>query len=314
MSSRGDSRRYPTAEVYEERERDFYRGGRRGTREYEELDVDISRGRGAPDFLRDDFGRNATAGPLIVREPPPPRTREVEREEIIITRDERDRARPPPRRPRSVEREEFEIRRGDRHRRQAEKEEIDVTIEHNHGPSAPRHRHRRREVERDEVEFRRSEADLRSNRGRDEFDGRRGEVDKEEIIIRRDERTGRRHDGAEERDRISVRTRSQSRHRREHLPPPGDLVARETEEFIIRRKKPRSPSPSPSPSPPRRNFEREEIIIRRTEERSPTPPPPEPEPVMLEPIIRPPIRQEIHQEIITHHRHIDHGRHLDHYF
>lgn len=322
MSSRGDSRRYPTAEVYEERERDFYRSGRRGTREYDELDVDISRGRGAPEFLREDYGRNTNAGQLVVRETPPARPREVERDEIIITREERERARPPPRSPRSFEREEVEIRRGDRHRREAEKEDIDITIEHDHGPSAPRRRHRRHEVERDEIQVRHSEVDLtRSGRGRDEFDGRRGddprqhrgEVDKEEIIIRRDERIGRRHGGTEERERISVRARSQSRRRHESLPPPRDLVARETEEFVIRRKKPRSPSPSPSPSPPppRRNFEREEIIIRRTEERSPTPPPPpppEPEPVVLQPIIRPPIHQEIHQEIITHHRHIDHGR------
>jgi hypothetical protein len=39
------SRRYPTAELYEERERDFYRNGR-SDRNYEELDVELRRGAG----------------------------------------------------------------------------------------------------------------------------------------------------------------------------------------------------------------------------------------------------------------------------
>jgi hypothetical protein len=47
------SRRYPTAELYEERERDFYRGGNRSERNYEELDLELRRGteprRSAPD-------------------------------------------------------------------------------------------------------------------------------------------------------------------------------------------------------------------------------------------------------------------------
>jgi hypothetical protein len=93
------------------------------------------------------------------------------------------------------------------------------------------------------------------------------------------------------------------RGRERSLPPPrsrGELVAREHEEFTIRR---RDTSPQP------REIVKDEIIIRRKEERMPTPspspsPPPPPPPPQLEPEIRPPIIQEI----ITHHRHIDHGR------
>ena len=66
------SRRYPTAELYEERERDFYRGGNRSERNYEELDVELRRGSGAdprrsaPDFFREDYNR-PTAGQMVVR-------------------------------------------------------------------------------------------------------------------------------------------------------------------------------------------------------------------------------------------------------
>jgi hypothetical protein len=64
------SRRYPTAELYEERERDFYRGGNRSHANYDELDLELRRGadprRSAPDFFREDYNR-PTAGPLVVR-------------------------------------------------------------------------------------------------------------------------------------------------------------------------------------------------------------------------------------------------------
>src|ERR1700712_2931161 len=95
------SRRYPVADLYEERERDVWRNGRRSTREFEEFDT----ARGQPDFLREDYGRSSHAGPIVLhggrdtvdvdvrdtrsRRASPPLSmrggrREVEKEEIII--------------------------------------------------------------------------------------------------------------------------------------------------------------------------------------------------------------------------------------
>ncbi|KAF2423756.1 hypothetical protein EJ08DRAFT_652516 [Tothia fuscella] len=358
------SRRYPVADVYEERESDVYRNGRRATtREYEELDVDITRSR-QPDFLREDYGRT-TAGALVVAErrgvdfernsrrgsptrsvhSVRPRTREVEKEEIIIREERSER---PRRRERSQSRD-VSVRRSERPTRPrgSEREEIDINITHEESTERPRPRPR--EVERDEISIRRSETERAPppprprevareevifRRGEGERRPRPREVEKEEIIIRHDEstrgppprreiereeikithqhddhRSSRGRDRSSSRERISIRERSRPAPRERSLPP--KLVARETEEFVIRRRRP--PSPSPSPSPPRRKVETDTIVIKRTE-RSPTPPPPpppEPElpppPPVLQPIYRPPIHQEIHQEIITHHRHIDHG-------
>jgi hypothetical protein len=361
-------RNYPVADLYEEREREFYRPGpRRSTREYEDLDVDITRSR-QPDFMREDYGRS-TAGALVVSDrrevdierssrrgsppqsrrgasPPRTRTREVEKEEVTIREERVER---PRRRERSISRDEFSIRRshpdlGRPRPREVETEETDITIRRSEREERPKPRPR--EIERDEISIRRSETERPApprprEVEREEFVFRRGEgaprprtreVEKEEIIIRRDESSNRppprrevekeeitiRHehdersvrgrDRSQSRDRITIRERSRGPARERSLPP--HLLARETEEFVIRRRRP--PSPSPSPSPPRRKVETEQITIRRTE-RSPTPPPPPPEPEtppppVLQPIIRPPIHQEIHQEIITHHRHIDHGK------
>jgi len=88
------SRRYPTAELYNEQERDFY-ARPRNERNYDELDIDITRereqrrparadtvvsearrpARREPDFLRDDYGRT-DAGALVVQQ----RDQEVERD------------------------------------------------------------------------------------------------------------------------------------------------------------------------------------------------------------------------------------------
>ena len=130
-------------------------------------------------------------------------------------------------------------------------------------------------------------------------------VEREEIDI--DIRDRHTHRGHVHEDEIDIRIREQER----PAPRPrsrsrGILVGKKEEEWIIRR--PRSPSPPPPP----RDHEREEIIIRRRERtptpeppREPTPPPPKPAtpPPPPEPIIRPPIIQEV----IHHHRHIDHG-------
>jgi hypothetical protein len=164
---------------------------------------------------------------------------------------------PPP--PREVEREDIIFRRG--------------------GGAPPRPREV--EIEREEVRF------------RDRSPPRRRETDKEDIIFKHEHREDSRNGRDEHKDTLVIRNRERS------LPPPrvrGEMIAREREEFVVRRR---------DPSPPRREREviKDEIIIRRREERTPTPPPAPLPPPPPEPEIRPPIIQEI----ITHHRHIDHG-------
>jgi len=285
------SRRYPTAELYEERQRDFYRNGNRSERTYDELDLEVSRNprRSVPDFLHEDWGRTS-AGPLVVRdrvteEIKGPRRREVEENTLVVRGGRREP------REREVDRDDITIRRREsRHRpREGNRDETDIVIKHRDS-SRPRPREGL-EVDREEIRFRRGEVERPRPRevDREEITFRRGEreplrtreVDREEVIYRRDERGGREREF--ERDTVVVRPRERS------LPPPRELVAREREEFVVRRR-----------DPPPREEVKDEIIIRRTEQRSPSPPPPPPEP---EPIVRPPIIQEV----ITHHRHIDHG-------
>ncbi|EKG15208.1 hypothetical protein MPH_07655 [Macrophomina phaseolina MS6] len=332
----GSRRAYPTAEYYDERERDFYAGGgRRSQRDFEELDQEIRGPRTEfsvrrpgpqPDFLRDDYGRTS-AGPLVVSDrrtvreewspPPPPKPRkEVEREEIIIR--DRKPERPPPSRSSHSDRDEIVFRRDappPKPRSHVDREEITIRRDERSPPRPPRSQPRERE--REEIIFRHEERSPPPPRpkpreiDRDEIVFRRGEgarsrpppseADREEIRIRRHEGPPPPRPREVEREEISIR-RTESEGPPRHRAPSshggrGDLVAREKEEFVIRRR----PPPPPSPPPP----EKQEIIIRRTErspspELPPSPPPPPPPP---EPIVRPPIVQEI----ITHHRHIDHG-------
>ncbi|KAK5019370.1 hypothetical protein LTR16_000635 [Cryomyces antarcticus] len=336
------SRRYPTADLYEERERDFY-ARPRTERDYDELDIDISRTRAparvyspppqdnrrgaVPKFLREDYGRT-DAGALVVRERvtedfdrppsrPKPREREVEREEVII-RDrevrepERRRERP---RERDVEREEIIIRRGEREPerprpRDVEREEVDIQIRRSEREREPERRRapppREREVEREEIVLRRGEVERRPP-------PREREVEKEEIIFRRGEREPERPRPREvEREEVDIQIR---RGEREERP-----AAREVDrELVIRRREPSLPPPiiarereeyvyrrRKPETPPPREVEKEEIIIRRRERSPPAAPSPvrEPSPPPPEPIRKPPVIQEI----ITHHRHIDHGK------
>ena len=303
------SRRYPTAELYEERQRDFYRNGNRSERSYDDIDPR----RSAPDFfLHEDYDRRSSAGQLVVRERreeestrgPPSRRREVEEDTLVIRG-----GRPEPRfRERDLD--DISVRRSERDRpraRDVEREETDIIIKHR---DHSRPRRPDREVERDDISFRRGEGG-RPGRPREvdvereeiKFShrdrSRPREVERDEIIYRRDESRHahhHHHDHEVEKERIVIRGRERS------LPPPrtrGDLVAREREEFVVRRR----------PSPPPKDEIKDEIIIRRMEQRSPTPPPPPPPPPEPEPIVRPPIIQEV----ITHHRHIDHGRFSDHF-
>ncbi|KAL1310686.1 hypothetical protein AAFC00_000947 [Neodothiora populina] len=318
------SRRYPVADVYEDRERDFY-ARPRTERKYDDLEVDLTRStrypdrpatvlsdrRGerpgrTPDFLREDYGKTS-AGQLVPvraerddwdtysRRGPPERTERVERDELVVRERDRPRERPPP--PREYDQEEIIYRRGDREPpapvRQREREEIDINIRREDLPREPP---ARKVVEREDIIFRRGEGDRRPLRS----EPPRSEVDREEISFRRREETRSppaRSERGVEREELIIRDRSIPPPRRRSLGP----VAREREEFVFRRRE-------PSPPPPPRDDLREEIIIRRRERsppREPSPEPirtPSPEP-MPEPIIRPPIVQEI----ITHHRHIDHG-------
>jgi len=138
-------------------------------------------------------------------------------------------------------------------------------------------RERPREVERDfereDILIRRGERDRPREIERD--------FEREDILIRRGERDRPRE---YERERDYVRSRPVTRSR-----------SREREEIIIRKDERDGARGKGEES-------RDEIIIRIEKERSPSPTTtiaaPEP------PIIRAP---PIHQEVITHHRHIDHG-------
>ncbi|KAK4542507.1 hypothetical protein LTR36_006759 [Oleoguttula mirabilis] len=367
-------RDYPVADRYEERESEFYRRPRR-ERNYDELDVDIDitrererypesrvsraprvetqvkerdsvvgerrteRGPRQPDFLREDYGKSATAGALVIREErreedvysrAPTRRRSmetvksrapdrVEEDKLVIRERVREREPPYPRSERGGFEEKEEIifrdtRERARSRPPAPRErqniDIDINIDRNEDArsrappprsEAPsRSEYRERDVE--EIRFRRG--------GGERPEPPRMEVDKEEIrIIERERRSppARSEYGGRRKEEIDIdidiRERSRPPPPRERSMSRGALVAKEREEWIIRRRR------EPSPPPPPRDYEREEIIIRRKERtpspepppREPTPEPPPPPPP--EPIIRPPIIQEV----ITHHRHIDHG-------
>ncbi|KAL9089021.1 MAG: hypothetical protein Q9159_002739 [Coniocarpon cinnabarinum] len=375
--SRAGGTRYET--VYEDRDRDYYRGGGGGgasRSRYNDVDVDVrtrddyERRPRQPEFLREDYGRT-NAGPVVLardgdrRKP----ARDYEEEEILVKTKSRDKTRDPPARYRDeydVDIRETESRRPER-RRERDDVDVDVYEKRSAAPSRrgrdevdvdiresdTRSRTTRRDHDHDDIDinirstsrpappkrmntedivFRRGEGERRRPtesvankedihiRRDDHFDNRRGgsrerinidiretsrdrapprprsNYDREEIDIRiREDEERRRTDDAN-RNTLVVRERSPSRQRR---------VASEREDYYFRRR---------SPSPPPRN-EQEEIIIRRNRQRTPSPSPspprapspPTPEPMPeLPPIIRPPI----HQDVITHHRHIDHVRAL----
>ncbi|KAJ4367778.1 hypothetical protein N0V86_009900 [Didymella sp. IMI 355093] len=309
------SRRYPTAELYEERERDFYRNGTRSDRNYEELDLELRRGsdprRSAPDFFRDD---RPTAGPMVLRgrerdedtfsrAPPPPRSRRggFDDDDAISMR---SRPPPPPSSIREREIDDITLRRSDtggRGRRdlEREKDEIDVTIrrrEQSRGPP-PREAHFERDIpfrlgdgarprevsiEREDVRFRGrgDNIDIRASHKEFSRDGRdvsaeRGSIRFQERDGNFDVRASRREFSRNGRDRSIERDSLVIRGRERSMPPPssrGELVAREHEEFVVRR--PREQSRGPR----EREVVKDEIVIRRMEERSPSPEPPPPPP------------------------------------
>lgn len=315
------SRRYPTAELYEERERDFYRNGR-SDRNYEELDFELRRSgvggdprRSMPDFLHDDYSR-PTAGPLVMRgrdddsfSRSGPRSTRGFDDDVRSTR-----SRPPPASTvREIERDDITIRRREQSRGPPERS--DIVFRRGDGPPVRSvSRPAPRQVDDDEVRFRgrtSDDIDFRASRSEVSRHGRDVSAERESIRFQEKDgkfeiRANRREFSRDGRDTSRERSSLTIRGRERSLPPParnrGELVAREREEFVIRR--PRAESPPAN----NREVVRDEIIIRRKEERAPTPspspsPPPPPPPPAPEPEIRPPIIQEI----ITHHRHIDHG-------
>jgi hypothetical protein len=270
----GGRSRYEEREVYED-----YRSRGPPVRERERevlIREDVrerERPREPPAFLREDYGRTE-AGPVVLRAretedfefvPRPPRQpspepeKKIEREEIIIRRDESDHRSAPPRRERSRDREEIIIRR---------REDDDVRSV---APSRRGGSH-----EREEIIIRRQEID-------DDRASRRGPRSE----IGSDDRYSRRHDVG----RPVSHERERSRHGRGGSDSEQEIIIRQEERHGARGEE-----------------KQQEIIIRRTS-RSNSPssvstrhaPAPEP------PIIRAP---PIHQEVITHHRHIDHGYEL----
>ncbi|KAL9620071.1 MAG: hypothetical protein Q9160_005361 [Pyrenula sp. 1 TL-2023] len=279
------------------------------------------------DFEREEIIIGGRREPEIRREPPPPR--DFEREEIIIRNNDREPSRRPPPRERDIDREELIIRDGPSSTRSVrgteyERDEYvsrrgpprDRSVESRFDRGPPP---RGLDYDREEVIIRRDRDDRGGPRRRSRSLDRG--FDREELVIRREDRgppppptmtrvasppRSRFYDDFDDepprpvgadalaltRVRSHERARSVSRHHEN-----------DNREIIIRRDRDERDSRRGNS----REREREEIIIRRNErDRSSSPtstiaaPMGHPEP----PIIRAP---PIHQEVITHHRHIDHG-------
>lgn len=269
MSGRGGSRYEERDTYYREEAIPVRPSTRTREREYEEVDTYVRRDRESrPAFLNDDFGRPAQGGALVVRE-----------------RDTESFSRPLERRPRSLS----PVRR-------VETREV---YRRERSPSQGRRVTESREV------FRRARTPSPARR-----------VEETRIVTRR-ERSPSPVLRSILRERVVERSPSppalEERFRTriiERQTPPDPHLARrvvETREIrrerspspvrirerIVERDRPRSLSRPPAERSVRtRIVEREE---RRSLSSSPSPSPP---------IVRAP---PIHQEIITHHRHIDHG-------
>ncbi|KAH9827512.1 serine/arginine repetitive matrix protein 1-like [Teratosphaeria destructans] len=288
------------------------------------------RGPRQPDFLREDYGKTS-AGPLVVREerteirdddaysraptrrrsretvrssrppekfeeekitirekgPPYPRSDRGEDDEIIFR--ERTRSRPPPpsRRGGSDEEIDIKIKRRDESRppppkseapprsevrsevRERDVEEIRFRRGGGDRPEPPKPP--RTEV--DDVDIRIRETETRSPPPRSEYRGR-NRVFEEEIDIRERSRPPPRERSISLKPQLVARDREEWIVRRKRDSPPPPPRDYEKEEIIIRRKE-RSSSPEPPPPPPPETYKKEEIIIRR-KERSPSPEPPPP--------------------------------------
>ena len=219
------------------------------------------------------------------REKERPREREYRDEEIIVRRGEKERERPREReRDRGFEQEEIIIRDRDREglrprARSYERESLSVRDDRTV-------RSRSRDYREEDIIIRRGEGERPWQRSPPRRSPPR-DYREEDITIRRSEREAPRNKSRERGyrdDQLVIRERDKPRERSRGPRDEEDIIIRHDDndrrhkdEIIIRRNE-RSPSPEPYVPPP---------------------PPPEPEPVRAPPI---------HQEIITHHRHIDHGK------
>ena len=346
--SRNGRRQYD--DRYSEEEIDYRRSAPAPVRERETIVREEVRERERPGrtpaFLEEGYGRT-TAGPVVLRKretedfefaprprrrsPSPEPERRVEKEEIIIRRDESEHAPPPPRlreREREVDREEIIIRRNEREPEplpppvhDLQREEIIIRRnerEPDIRPPPPREAAREeiiirrddREREgvrspinttREEIVIRRGDEDDRRGRYYDDDDTisrrgdyrPRGDVGREEIVIRRDEQPADRRYEDYPLSRPKSHERARSRARRSSSASNEEIIIRNSEregrngtrnqqEIIIRRSS-RSRSPATSVTSGR---SRMPLVAPEA------------------PVINAPT---IHQEVITHHRHIDHG-------
>jgi hypothetical protein len=330
--SRAGGRGYPTADVYEERERDFYSGSRRNyVQQYEELDAEISTGQRLPDYMNDSYGRT-NAGPLVMRERGPQPRSPPSAEPVRSSRSRREAQAPRDYGQDYEVEEQLLVRHKSKRNKNRDngssdgasnngraprrREEIDINIEDDRRSRGPR----REDVEIDirQQQYGRDQSRSRREDYDEEVTFRRGGARREEVIYKSIEaEPPRRARGREFDEEIEVDVRREPRSRglemdevdvnfrrdaRSQSRP--RVIAREREEYYYKRRE---------PSPPLQH-QVEQITIRRPRTRTPSPSPePEPEPESspspepereLEPIKRPPIIQEI----ITHHRHIDHGK------
>ncbi|KAL8806929.1 MAG: hypothetical protein Q9182_001058 [Xanthomendoza sp. 2 TL-2023] len=247
------------------------------------------------------------------RERERPRERDFKEEEIIIRRGSGSRERERPRKS-DYKDQELVIRRSSRSRererpreRDYREEDIDIRIRRDEREK-PRVREPDRGYEKDEIIIRRDEI------GRDRPRTRASSFDRETIRLSTSEREPRRAKSRadfqeeditirrEERDRPSTRSRD---FREEDLIIRRRDASRETRRTMRSRSRSRDREDITIRHDDRGGRHRDEIIIRRDEKspspepvHAPPPPPPEPQPIKAPPI---------HQEIITHHRHIDHA-------
>ncbi|KAI9711585.1 MAG: hypothetical protein M1820_002150 [Bogoriella megaspora] len=221
--------------------------------------------------------------------------------------DTRSRRGSPPRTIRDGDREEIVFRRGEverRPRREIDTEE--VVFRHEERPSPPRSRARSVGARETDIDIKLRDVSERGSRAPSRFE--KEKIEKEEIVFRPRERVS-------PPPQLIGREREEIVFRRPRPPPPEPPREVEREHIVIRQRRRSSPSPVPPPAPPPPPApveEKEQIIIRQRRQRtpspSPSPSPPPPRPAFTpEPIVQPPIKQEIIREIITHHRHIDHG-------
>jgi hypothetical protein len=232
--------------------------------------------RDGPAYLRDDYGRTE-AGPMVLRK------RETEEFDVVHRR---PRA-PSPEPEKEVKKEEIIIK---------------TTDEHDHG------RRRDRSIEREEIIIRKT--DDRDDDIRSVAASRRGgDREKEEIIIRRTEEddTRSRHGIDREKEEITIRRTETDDDRYSRRGGRSDIgrldnrpISHERERSRVRGRESDSEEIIIRKEDRGRGDTQQEIIIRRhSRSNSPSSISTRGPPVINAP--------PIHQEIITHHRHIDHG-------